>query len=32
MNQKIVWEAAWMVWRLRIMDLLGQTALFLIHP
>jgi len=32
MNQKIVWEAAWMVWRLRIMDLLGQTALLLIHP
>jgi len=27
-----VWEAAWMVWRLRIMDLLGQTALLLIHP
>ncbi len=25
MNQKIVWEAAWMVWRLRIMDALGQT-------
>jgi len=23
MNQKIVWEAAWMVWRLRILDLLG---------
>ena len=32
MNQKIVWEAAWMVWRLRIMDLLGQTALLLLHP
>ena len=32
MNQKIVWEAAWMVWRLRIMDLLGQTALLLTHP
>jgi len=26
MNNKIVWEAAWMVWRLRIMDLLGQTG------
>jgi dolichol-phosphate mannosyltransferase len=25
MNQKIVWEAAWMVWRLRIMDAIGQT-------
>ena len=25
MNQKIVWEAAWMVWRLRIMDAFGQT-------
>jgi dolichol-phosphate mannosyltransferase len=23
MNQRIVWEAAWMVWRLRILDLLG---------
>jgi dolichol-phosphate mannosyltransferase len=23
MNQKIVWEAAWMVWRLRLLDLLG---------
>ena len=32
MNQKIVWEAAWMVWRLRIMDLLGQTALLNLHP
>ena len=32
MNQKIVWEAAWMVWRLRIMDLLGQTALMFLHP
>ena len=32
MNQKIVWEAAWMVWRLRIMDLLGQTALSILHP
>jgi dolichol-phosphate mannosyltransferase len=32
MNQKIVWEAAWMVWRLRIMDLLGQTALLITHP
>ena len=26
MNQKIVWEAAWMVWRLRFMDLLGRTG------
>jgi dolichol-phosphate mannosyltransferase len=26
MNRRIVWEAVWMVWRLRIMDLLGQTA------
>jgi dolichol-phosphate mannosyltransferase len=26
MNRRIVWEAAWMVWRLRIMDLLGQSA------
>jgi dolichol-phosphate mannosyltransferase len=25
MNRRIVWEAAWMVWRLRIMDALGQT-------
>ena len=32
MNRKIVWEAAWMVWRLRIMDLLGQTALVFLHP
>ncbi len=23
MNQRIVWEAAWMVWRLRVLDLLG---------
>ena len=23
MNRRIVWEAAWMVWRLRILDLLG---------
>jgi dolichol-phosphate mannosyltransferase len=23
MNQKIVWEAAWMVWRLRFLDLIG---------
>jgi dolichol-phosphate mannosyltransferase len=23
MNQKIVWEAAWMVWRLRLLDLIG---------
>ena len=23
MNRKIVWEAAWMVWRLRILDVLG---------
>ena len=26
MNRHIVWEAAWMVWRLRIMDLLGQSG------
>ncbi len=26
MNRKIVWEAAGMVWRLRLMDLLGQTG------
>jgi dolichol-phosphate mannosyltransferase len=26
MNQRIVWEAAWMVWRLRFMDLLGRTV------
>ena len=26
MNRKIVWEAAWMVWRLRIMDLLGRAG------
>ncbi len=26
MSRRIVWEAAWMVWRLRIMDLLGQQA------
>jgi dolichol-phosphate mannosyltransferase len=32
MNNKIVWEAAWMVWRLRIMDLLGQTAFLLLNP
>jgi dolichol-phosphate mannosyltransferase len=25
MNKKIVWEAAWMVWRLRLLDLLGQV-------
>ena len=25
MNRRIVWEAAWMVWHLRIMDLLGRT-------
>jgi len=24
MNRRIVWEAAWMVWRLRILDLLGR--------
>jgi dolichol-phosphate mannosyltransferase len=23
MNRRIVWEAAWMVWRLRILDLIG---------
>ena len=32
MNNKIGWEAAWMVWRLRIMDLLGQTAWMLLTP
>ena len=32
MNNKIVWEAVWMVWRLRIMDLLGQTAWMLLTP
>ncbi|MEP7028043.1 MAG: polyprenol monophosphomannose synthase [Candidatus Eisenbacteria bacterium] len=32
MNNRIVWEAAWMVWRLRIMDLLGQTAWMLLTP
>jgi dolichol-phosphate mannosyltransferase len=26
MNRRIVWEAVWMVWRLRIMDLLGQSG------
>jgi dolichol-phosphate mannosyltransferase len=26
MNQRIVWEAAGMVWRLRFMDLLGRTG------
>jgi len=26
MNQRIVWEAAWMVWSLRLMDLLGRTG------
>ncbi len=26
MNQKIVWEAAGMVWRLRFLDLLGRTG------
>jgi len=25
MNHGIVWEAAWMVWKLRLMDLLGRT-------
>ncbi|HVP38886.1 MAG TPA: polyprenol monophosphomannose synthase [Candidatus Saccharimonadales bacterium] len=24
MNRKIIWEAVWMVWRLRLLDLLGQ--------
>lgn len=24
MNNKIVWEAAWMVWRLRLLDVFGQ--------
>jgi hypothetical protein len=23
MSRRIVWEAAWMVWRLRFLDLLG---------
>jgi dolichol-phosphate mannosyltransferase len=32
MNNRIVWEAAWMVWRLRIMDVLGQTAWMLLTP
>jgi dolichol-phosphate mannosyltransferase len=32
MNRRIVWEAAWMVWRLRIMDLLGQTAWLIFTP
>jgi dolichol-phosphate mannosyltransferase len=32
MNNKIVWEAAWMVWRLRLMDVLGQTALLFLNP
>jgi dolichol-phosphate mannosyltransferase len=25
MNRRIVWEAAWMVWRLRFLDLLGRV-------
>jgi len=25
MNQKIVWEAAWMVWKLRLLDLIGRV-------
>ena len=25
MNQSIVWEAAWMVWKLRLLDLLGRV-------
>ena len=25
MNRKIVWEAAWMVWKLRLLDLLGRV-------
>jgi dolichol-phosphate mannosyltransferase len=25
MNQRIVWEAAWMVWRLRFLDLFGRV-------
>ncbi len=25
MNRRIVWEAAWMVWKLRLMDLLGRV-------
>jgi dolichol-phosphate mannosyltransferase len=32
MNNRIVWEAAWMVWRLRIMDVLGRTAWMLLTP
>jgi dolichol-phosphate mannosyltransferase len=24
MNRRIIWEAAWMVWRLRLLDLLGR--------
>jgi len=24
MNRRIIWEAAWMVWRLRISDLFGR--------
>jgi dolichol-phosphate mannosyltransferase len=24
MNRRIIWEAAWMVWKLRLMDLLGR--------
>ena len=26
MNRRIVWEAAWMVWSLRFMDLIGRTG------
>jgi dolichol-phosphate mannosyltransferase len=25
MNHRIVWEAAWMVWKLRLMDLFGRV-------
>uniref|UniRef100_A0A832MIT2 Polyprenol monophosphomannose synthase n=1 Tax=Eiseniibacteriota bacterium TaxID=2212470 RepID=A0A832MIT2_UNCEI len=25
MNRRIIWEAAWMVWRLRLLDLLGRV-------
>ena len=32
MSRWIIWEAAWMVWRLRIMDVLGQTAWMLLTP
>ena len=25
MNRRIIWEAAWMVWKLRLLDLLGRV-------